>query len=264
MKNQLKIVAIVLSALLLLAGSSEAKHSRQKVKPPSPPPAAPADSEPGAKTVQYGEKDVVKLKAKVGFTTLIVLPEKEVVLDYVCGDKEFWVVNGNQNVAYVKPAREGSMTNLNLVTEAGNIYTFVLVGMSKNPDSQPDLKVFVEPKEKSMISAIDQGPRFVSSREIDNYRQQLELAKEETLHTKETDQWRRMPRWESSFQRFDFPTTSIAIRSHFRYPKFGTTPSLRISRPHRMKHRRFMRSETGIDRILSTSHSTTGFLLRKR
>ncbi len=188
MKNQLKIVAIVLSALLLLAGSSEAKHPRQKVKPPSPPPAAPADSEPGAKTVQYGEKDVVKLKAKVGFTTLIVLPEKEVVLDYVCGDKEFWVVNGNQNVAYVKPAREGSMTNLNLVTEAGNIYTFVLVEISKNPDSQPDLKVFVEPKEKSMISAIDQGPRFVSSREIDNYRQQLELAKEETLHTKETDQ----------------------------------------------------------------------------
>ena len=56
MKNQLKIVAIVLSALLLLAGSSEAKHPRQKVKPPSPPPAAPADSEPAPKLSNMAKK----------------------------------------------------------------------------------------------------------------------------------------------------------------------------------------------------------------
>src|SRR2546425_10778764 len=161
---------------------------RHKSKPSRPQRATPADSEPGAKTVHYGEKDVVTLKTKVRFTTLIVLPHNEQILDFTCGDRDFWVVNGNQNFAYVKPAKEGAMTNLNLVTAAGNIYTFVLVEVSKLPDTEPDLKVFVEPKEQSMISAAEQAPRFVSSREIDNYRQQVELAKEETLRAKETAQ----------------------------------------------------------------------------
>ena len=60
----------------------------------------------GARTVQYGDKDVVRINARLRFTTLIVLPKNEQILDFVCGDKEFWVVNGNQNFAYVKPAKE--------------------------------------------------------------------------------------------------------------------------------------------------------------
>jgi type IV secretory pathway VirB9-like protein len=185
MKHTLAIAVILFWTSLLVAGTSEAKHRRQK---PKPPPPASADSEPSAKTVHYGQRDVIKLKTKVGFTTLIVLPRNETILDFVCGDKEFWVINGTQNFAYVKPAKLGAMTNLNLVTAAGNIYTFVLVEVSKPPDTDPDLKVFVEPMEQSMVSAADQSPRFVSSREVENYRQQVEIAKEETLHTKETAQ----------------------------------------------------------------------------
>jgi type IV secretory pathway VirB9-like protein len=188
MKHTLAIGVILLWSSLLVAGSAEAKHARQKSKPSPPAQTASTDSLPSAKTVHYGEKDVVKLKTKVGFTTLIVLPQNETILDFVCGDKEYWVVNGTQNFAYVKPAKEGAMTNLNLVTAAGNIYTFVLVEVSKLPDTEPDLKVFVEPKEQSMVSAADQSPRFVSSREIEDYRQQVEIAKEETLHTKQTAQ----------------------------------------------------------------------------
>ena len=45
--------------------------------------------------------------ARLRFTTLIVLPKAEQILDFVCGDKEFWVVNGAQNFAYVKPAKAG-------------------------------------------------------------------------------------------------------------------------------------------------------------
>ena len=39
-----------------------------------------------------------------------------------------------------------------------------------------------------MIIKAEQAPRFVSSREIDNYRQQVQLAKEETLRAKEIAQ----------------------------------------------------------------------------
>ena len=188
MKQTLALAAVVFWASLLVAGTSEAKHMQRRSKAAPPPRTVPADSEATAKTVHYGEKDVVKLKTKVGFTTLIVLPENERILDFVCGDKEWWVVNGNQNFAYVKPAKEGAMTNLNLITAAGNLYTFVLVEVSQLRGTEADLKVFVEPKEQSMISAAEQPPRFVSSREIDNYRQQVELAKEETLRTKQAAQ----------------------------------------------------------------------------
>ena len=38
---------------------------------------------------------------------MIVLPEGEEILDVVCGDKDFWVISATQNMAHVKPAKEG-------------------------------------------------------------------------------------------------------------------------------------------------------------
>ncbi len=138
--------------------------------------------------MQYDEKDVVKLKAKLRYTTLIVLPKSENILDFTCGDKEFWVVNGSENMAYVKPAKAGAQTNLNLITASGNIYSFVLVEVSELLASAPDLKVYVEPKDESMISAAGSEPRFVSAQALDDYRQQTELAKEETRQVKQAAQ----------------------------------------------------------------------------
>ena len=83
----------------------------------------------------------MKFNTKVRFTTMIVLPENEKILDFVYGDRDMWIVNGNQNIGYVKPAKEGSMTNLNLITASGNIYTFVLVEVSNPPNTEPDLTV---------------------------------------------------------------------------------------------------------------------------
>jgi type IV secretion system protein VirB9 len=156
--------------------------------PSGAPAGAPGDVEPGAKIVQYGEKDVVRVKTKLRYTTLIILPKTEQILDFTCGDKELWVVNGNQNFAYIKPAKAGSQTNLNLVTASGNIYSFVLSEVSGEARPEPDLKVFVEPKEESMISAAGAAPKFVSAQQVEDYRVQVELAKEETRQAKEAAQ----------------------------------------------------------------------------
>src|SRR6202008_2508615 len=83
-------------------------------------------SAPGVKRFEYGERDVLRLNAKLRYTTLIVLPKNEQILDFTCGDKEFWIVNGTQNFASVKPARPKTQTNLNLITARGNLYSFVL------------------------------------------------------------------------------------------------------------------------------------------
>ena len=29
------------------------------------------------------------------------------ILDVICGDKDFWVITSTQNIAHVKPAKEG-------------------------------------------------------------------------------------------------------------------------------------------------------------
>lgn len=147
-----------------------------------------APETPHSRVVKYAERDVVPVNAKIRYTTLIILPEDERILDFTCGDKDYWIVNGSQNFAFIKPAKAGAATNVNLVTGAGNVYSFVLTEVSES-GGEPDLKVFVEPTEASMISAAAAGePRFVPSSQIEDYRQQIELAKAEARQAKEQAQ----------------------------------------------------------------------------
>jgi type IV secretion system protein VirB9 len=141
-----------------------------------------------ARVVPYGERDVVQVNSKVRYTTLLVLPKHEQILDFTCGDKEFWIVDGNQNFAYVKPAKEGSETNLNLITAAGNVYSFALREISGSADLAPDLKLFIEPKDESIRETLDANPRFVSAQQIEDFRQQVEIAKSETRQVREASQ----------------------------------------------------------------------------
>lgn len=147
--------------------------------------SVPIDPASAARVVQYGERDVIPVRARVRFTTLIVLPKAEQIMDFVCGDKEYWIVNGAQNFAYVKPAKSGGRTNLNLVTANGNVYSFVLTEVS---DTQPDLKVFVEPRDEGMLSALNGPPKFVPAQQLDDYRQQAEIARSQAREARQTAQ----------------------------------------------------------------------------
>jgi type IV secretion system protein VirB9 len=177
----------------LLARDAVAKRSAKNRSQPAQAPAkiqsaASPDNDGGARVVRYGDKDVLRLKTKVHFTTLIVLPKDERILDFTCGDRDLWVVNGAENLAYVKPAKVGAQTNLNLVTASGNIYSFVLTEISEAQAQAPDLKVFVEPKEESTIAAMNAAPRFVSTQVADDFRQQVAVAQEETRQVKQATQ----------------------------------------------------------------------------
>jgi len=144
--------------------------------------------EPETKTsrlVHYGRRDVIDVKAKLRYTTLIILPEEERILDFTCGDKEYWVVEGVENFAYVKPSKASARTNLNLITAGGNVYSFVLSEVSEQAGAEPDLKLFVELSEAEMVSALSSTPRFVPSYQIDDYRRQIAMAKEEARETRE-------------------------------------------------------------------------------
>jgi type IV secretion system protein VirB9 len=140
------------------------------------------------RVVTYGARDVIAVKAKIRYTTMIVLPKNERILDFTCGDKDFWIVNGNQNFAYVKPAQVASHTNLNLVTASGNVYSFVLSEVSEVPGAVPDLKVFVVLRDEAMLNAERAKPKYVPAPELDACKDQLQKANQEVRRIKDEEQ----------------------------------------------------------------------------
>jgi type IV secretory pathway VirB9-like protein len=141
-----------------------------------PVPVITGDPNTTSRTVQYHETDIVPIQTEIRFTTLIMLPATESILEVTCGDKEFWPVNWNANLAYIKPAKPGSKTNLNLIAASGNVYSFILTEISGNAAGHADLKVFVSPSDGSAIAAMNERPRFISADAIEPYRRAAEQA----------------------------------------------------------------------------------------
>src|SRR4249919_1632259 len=135
---------------------------------------APATSNaqtPGVREVTASPRTLIQLQTRLRYTTMIVLPEGEEILDVVCGDKDFWVVSAAQNMAHVKPAKEGASTNLNLVTGSGAVYSFLLT--EKNGSGTPDLKVYVN----SDPSAPQSKPKYYSAAQVEEIQSALTQAR---------------------------------------------------------------------------------------
>ena len=124
-----------------------------------------------ARIIKYSNKDIIELRCQMRISTAIVLPANEQILDFTTGDKEHWIVNGAQNFCYIHPAKEGAVSNLNLICSSGNIYSFVLAEVSGD---NIDYKVFVEPRDESLITALaSPNPRFVPAEEMAHYKAQV-------------------------------------------------------------------------------------------
>ena len=125
-----------------------------------------------ARTVAYHSQDIVPIRAKLKYTTLIQVPPTEKIMEAATGDKDFWVVDVVNNYCFVHPAKAGISTNLNLITDKGNIYSFTLQDVSST-SQQPDLKVLIEPADRSSIVAASGPPQFVPAAQLQQTEQQL-------------------------------------------------------------------------------------------
>jgi len=132
-------------------------------------PAAPAEQ---ARTVHYHSQDIVPIRAKVKYTTLIVVPTSEKIMEAATGDKDFWIVDVVGSFCFVHPAKPGISTNLNLITDKGNIYSFTLQDISAQ-GGDPDLKVIVQPADQSSITASAGPAQYVPAAQLDQTKQQL-------------------------------------------------------------------------------------------
>jgi type IV secretion system protein VirB9 len=133
----------------------------------------------GARVVKYSQNDIVPVKAKLRFSTLIILPENEEILDFTTGDKDFWIINGAHNLCYIHPAQAGIRSNLNLITASGHVYSFLLTEISSDPSSDPDLKIFIEPKEESGIDTGAFAQDYVPANEAAAYKQEIQSVRDQ-------------------------------------------------------------------------------------
>jgi type IV secretory pathway VirB9-like protein len=169
------ILALLLAAATVVSAGTKAKPQT------GPPPVVKAvEPRPQSRTVLYGLNDVITVQTRIGFTTLIVLPSSEEIIEATCGDQENWIINaGGTNLAHVKPTREGSRSNLNLISKTGTVYSFVLTEVSKER-VEPDLKLFVSPKD----GLVSQKVKYVSADELKRLEGELQGAKTKAAESK--------------------------------------------------------------------------------
>ena len=181
----------------------------------------PSHADSGTKTVKYAETDVIPIHAKIRFSTLIVLPINEEILDATTGDKEFWIINGAHNLCYLHPAQQGIRSNLNLITSTGHVYSFLLTEISNEPNTEPDLKIFVERKEESTINGASAVPPLARASEVQAYKTAADAALAEAAQAaqaaqdraqREINQYREL--YAGKLQ-FDYTYTAKATRAPF-------------------------------------------------
>ena len=119
-----------------------------------------------ARTAQYHSQDIVPIHAKLKYTTLIELPATEKIMEAATGDKEFWVVDVVGNFCFVHPAKAGIASNLNLITDKGNIYSFTLQDVSTS-NVTPDLKMIIQPADRSALVAASGPAQFVPAAQFE-------------------------------------------------------------------------------------------------
>jgi len=125
-----------------------------------------------ARTVQYHSQDIVPIRAKLKYTTLIELPPAEKIMEATVGDKDFWIVDVVGNFCFLHPAKADIASNLNLITDRGNIYSFTMQDVSST-GQEPDLKVIIHPADRSSMVAASDPPQFVSAAQLEQSKQQF-------------------------------------------------------------------------------------------
>ncbi len=135
--------------------------------------ATAAQGQQSARIVKYHVNDIVGVRAKMRYTTLIQLPAAEKILEVATGDKDFWIIDTVGNYCFLHPAKAAIHSNLNLITDKGIVYSFTL---DEVETADPDLKVVIEPSDPSSLAAASGASQLVSTREVEAARAQTQIA----------------------------------------------------------------------------------------
>ena len=205
MKRTIMAVALILTAIPITA---------QEIPEPEAAPSTTAEqdtaaAEPSVIRVADNPDQIIRLRTRVRHTTVIQLPGRENILDFVVGDSEYWHLTGAANLAFLKPISEGVSTNVALVCESGRIYSFLV---SEQP-GQPHLVVRIASSDERdpRISPGAHQPAFVARDQVEAYQQMAEQARQTAVAAQaETEQQvaavQQQAEGEINSFRADYPT----------------------------------------------------------
>jgi len=147
----------------------------------TPSSSAPAVSE--ARTVRVTQKSTVLIHASVFASTLIVLPEEEKIAAVFEGDKSNWrydTAKVSTRYLSIKPTAANVKTDLHIVSDHGNSYSFLLEEVSGQSGTSAayDSKIFLEAGDQPMKESLSKLPAFVPAEELEKYKQQAVEARE--------------------------------------------------------------------------------------
>jgi type IV secretion system protein VirB9 len=132
-----------------------------------------AHGQQSARIVKYHANDIVSVRAKMRYTTLIELPATEKIIQVATGDKDYWIIDTVGNYCFLHPAKAGIHSNLNLITDHGSVYSFTLDDVETG---DPDLKVVIEPSDPSSFATANGAQQFVPAAELDAAHAAAQLA----------------------------------------------------------------------------------------
>ena len=156
-----------------------------------------------ARIFPYHTNDIVPVRAKLRYTTMIQLPASEKIVEVATGDKDFWIIDIVNNFCFLHPAKAGIHSNLNLITDKANVYSFKLDDIETG---EADLKIIVEPSDASSIAAVEGPAKLVPSIEAAAAQMEAQLAAK---------------RAEQAVERFrsEYPTQSVKFDYLYRNKK---------------------------------------------
>ena len=173
---------VTLAAVLMLAAvpitAQEIPEAAAEPPITTPAPETPV-AEPSVIRVGDNPDQIIRVRTRVRHTTIIQLPGRENILDFVVGDSEYWHLTGAANLAFLKPISEGVSTNVALVCESGRIYSFLV---TEQP-GQPHLVVRIASAAESdpRISPTIHQPAFVARDQVAAYQQMAEQARQSAV-----------------------------------------------------------------------------------
>ena len=132
------------------------------------------DTSAGASVLQVDNvaDQIITVTTRIRLTTVIQLPPRETILDFIVGDSEYWHLTGAANLAFLKPIGEGVTTNVALVCESGRIYAFLVT----ERDAPPHLIGRVGSADDATPSGVTR-PAFVARSRVAEYQLMAEQSR---------------------------------------------------------------------------------------
>lgn len=147
--------------------------------------------------VQHSRNVTHKLRLREMMNTLIVLPEGEKIKGISLGDKANFVfepVKGDgatafENMGNVRAIYPGADTNLTLISENANVYSFYLRVDTVESEFMPDLVVYVESDEIVRENRLKQAKADMQAKQEAEEQAEQEAAEKEAEKEKEKGEY---------------------------------------------------------------------------